>query len=109
MAKSGNANTKTQSSKRTRTAKIRKRLQLQLEEGTIELLAFQQAVGGSIMNNEKAVTDVDHDDVPFDVSRRGKEYEEIIVPDLEDIVAPVPQVPAQIPTESLSQQSKQTP
>ena len=54
------------------------------------------------------MTDVDHDDVPF-FSRRGKEYEEIIVPELEDIVAPVAQVPAQIPTESLSQQTPTVP
>ena len=40
----------------------------------------------------------------FYVSRRGKEYEEII-----DIVAPVAQVPAQIPTESLSQQTPTVP
>ena len=39
------------------------------------------------------MTDVDHDDVPF-FSRRGKEYEEIIVPELEDIVALVAQVQA---------------
>ena len=47
-------------------------------------------------------------DVPF-FSRRGKEYEEIIVPELEDIVAPVAQVPAQIPTESLFQQTPTVP
>ena len=45
----------------------------------------------------------------FYVSRRGKEYEEIIVSELEDIVAPVAQVPAQIPTESLSQETPTVP
>ena len=56
-----------------RAAKIKTKLQMQLEEGTIDLISFQQAVGGSVLSLEKTVTDVDQcsEDLPIDVSRKG--------------------------------------
>ena len=65
---------------------------MQLEEGTIDLISFQQAVGGSVLSLEKSVTDIDlcSEDLPIDVSRKGQDDVVIRVPDLSEIVAPVP-------------------
>ena len=52
MAQAGNANTRGPNIKKMRSAGIRKKLQLQLEEGTIDLISFQQAVGGCILTQE---------------------------------------------------------
>ena len=66
---------------------MKKKLQVQFEEGTIELLSYQLAIGGCIMNHG-VVTDVDDkiDDLPPEFVRGGDA--DIEVPLLEDIIVP---------------------
>ena len=52
MAQAGNADTRGPNIKKMRSAGIRKKIQLQLEEGTINLISFQQAVGGCILTQK---------------------------------------------------------
>ena len=53
---------------------------------------MQQAVGGSVLSLEKSFTDIDQcsEDLPIEVSRKGQGEVVIRVPDLSEIVAPVP-------------------
>ena len=51
MAQAGNA--RGPNTKKMRSAGIRKKLQLQLEEGTIDLISFQQANGGCILTKSQ--------------------------------------------------------
>ena len=67
---------------------MKKKLQVQFEEGTIELLSYKLAIGGCIMNHDKAVIDVEDkiDDLPPELSQGGDT--EIVVPFLDDIIVP---------------------
>ena len=62
----------------------------ELEEGNVDLLTYQQTIGGSIFKYDHATQDdVDFDEPLLERSRR-KDDEEIIVPELWEIVAPLP-------------------
>ena len=107
MAQAGNANTRGPNTKKMRSAGIRKKLQLQLEEGTIDLISFQQAVGGCILTQE-VTKEMNCDDLPFDISGRGREDVAIRVPELCEIVAPVPDTLA-LELETVESLSSRTP
>ena len=68
----------------------RKELITELEQGNVDLLTYQQTIGGSIFKYDHATPDdVDFDEPLLERSRR-KDDEEIIVPELWEIVAPLP-------------------
>ena len=65
-------------------------MMVELEKGNVDLLSYQQSIGGSIFNHDNATQDdVDFDEPLLERSRR-KDDEEIIVPELWEIVAPLP-------------------
>ena len=107
MAQAGNANTRGPNTKKMRSAGIRKKLQLQLEEGTIDLISLQQAVGGCILTQE-VTKEMNCDDLPFDISGGGREDVAIRVPELCEIVAPVPDALA-LELETVESLSSRTP
>ena len=58
--------------------------------GNVDLLSYQQSVGGSILSHDHATNDEHDFEDPLLERRRQKDDEEIIVPELWEIVAPVP-------------------
>ena len=72
-------------------------MKAQLELGNVDLLSYQQSVGGSILSHDHATNDEDDFEDPLLERRRQKDDEEIIVPELWEIVAPVP-VPVPVPS-----------
>ena len=90
MAKSGNANLRNKNRKTIRNIQWRREMMVELEKGNVDLLSYQQSIGGSIFNHDNATQDdVDFDEPLLERSRR-KDDEEIIVPELWEIVAPLP-------------------
>ena len=71
-------------------------MKAELELGNVDLLTYQQSVGGSIFSHDHATNDNDDFEDPLLERRRQKDDEEIIVPELWEIVAPVP-VPVPVP------------
>ena len=71
-------------------------MKAELELGNVDLLTYQQSVGGSIFSHDHATNDNDDFEDPLLEHRRQKDDEEIIVPELWEIVAPVP-VPVPVP------------
>ena len=65
-------------------------MKAELEQGNIDLLSYQQSVGGSIFNHDHATIDDDDFEDPMMEHRRQKDDEEIIIPELWEIVAPIP-------------------
>ena len=65
-------------------------MKAELELGNVDLLTYQQSVGGSIFSHDHATNDNDDFEDPLLECRRQKDDEEIIVPELWEIVAPVP-------------------
>ena len=65
-------------------------MMVELEKGNVDLLSYQQSIGGSIFNHDNATQDdVDFDEPLLERSRR-KDDEEIIVLESREIVAPLP-------------------
>ena len=65
-------------------------MMVELEKGNVELSSYQQSIGGSIFNHDHATQDdVDFEDPLLERSRQ-KDDEEIIVPELCEIEAPLP-------------------
>ena len=65
----------------------------QLIDGTIDLLSYQQAIGGQIFSLQSSTKDLDTEDEPL---RSSKRTDRIEIPDLNDIVAPLPLAATQI-------------
>ena len=74
---------------------------------TIDLISFQQAVGGCILTQE-VTKEMNCDDLPFDISGGGREDVAIRVPELCEIVAPVPDALA-LELETVESLSSRTP
>ena len=73
MAKQGNVNKKrSNNSRRTKIIEMKKNLMERLEENTVELLAYQQAMGGSVVNNLTAAREVDASSEPLII--HGTQY-----------------------------------
>ena len=73
MAKQGNVNKKrSNNSRRTKIIEMKKNLMERLEENTVELLAYQQAMGGSVVNNLTAAREVDASSKPLII--HGTQY-----------------------------------
>ena len=62
----------------------------ELEQGNVDLLTYQQTIGGSIFKYDHATQDDVDFDEPLLEHLRRKDDEEIIVPELWEIVAPLP-------------------
>ena len=76
MAKAGNVNAKQgKRSKQESLIKKRENLMKQLEDGVIDILSYQGAVGGSILQSTKTSFEVDteFDDCPLESHKRGRE------------------------------------
>ena len=71
----------------------------ELQLGNIDLLSYQQSVGGSIFSHDYVTNDDDDFEDPLLEQRREKDDEEIIIPELWEIVAPVevPSLPHSVP------------
>ena len=62
----------------------------ELEQGNVDLLTYQQTIGGSIFKYDHATQDDVDFDEPLLEHLRRKDDEEIIVPELWEIFAPLP-------------------
>ena len=62
----------------------------ELEQGNIELLAYQTSIGGSILLHDRAIQDDADEDEPLLELSRKKDDEEIVIPELWEITAPLP-------------------
>ena len=66
-------------------------MMVELEKGNIDLINYQQSIGGSIFKHDDATQDdVDFEDPLLELPRQADI--EIIVPELWEIVAPPPVV-----------------
>ena len=93
MANNGNPNIKERpNSKSALAAKVKKTLMAKLEEGTVDILSYQQAVGRSIFKTNRPTTEVEMSNDHL-VVIGDKDEEEIVVPDLNDILVPLSIVP----------------
>ena len=62
MANNGNPNIKErQNSKSALAAKVKKTLMEKLEEGTVDILSYQQSIGQSIIKTNRPNTDMSND------------------------------------------------
>ena len=88
MAKTGNINKKSWSagSKKEKNAKMKETLVDKLKENNIELICYQQAMGGATIQSS-AVRDVDFSNT--EKLNLGGGEEEICVPELHEIVVPL--------------------
>ena len=57
----------------------------ELEEGNLELLAYQMGIGCSVLLHDKATQDDPDEDEPLLERSRQKDDEEIVVPELWEI------------------------
>ena len=64
----------------------------ELENVNVDLLSYQQSIGGSIFNYDHATQDDIDFDEPLLERSRQKEDVEIVIPELWEIVAPLPVV-----------------
>ena len=66
MAKQGNINMKNSTnSRRAKIMEMKKTLMSGLEENTVELISYQQAMGGSVVSNLTAAQEVDSSSEPI--------------------------------------------
>ena len=104
MANTGNPNIKERpNSKSAIAGKVKKTLMEKLEEGTVDILSYQQAVGRSIIKTNRPATDVEMSDDHLLVIA-DKDEEEIIVPDLKDILVPASIAPQTEGLDSVEQE-----
>ena len=105
MANNGNPNIKERpNSKSALAAKVKKTLMIKLEEGTVDILSYQQAVGRSIFKTNRPTTEIEMSNDHL-VVFGDKDEEEIVVPDLKDVLVPLSIVPQ---TESAGLEQEET-
>ena len=105
MANNGNPNIKERpNSKSALAAKVKKTLMIKLEEGTVDILSYQQAVGRSIFKTNSPTTEIEMSNDHL-VVFGDKDEEEIVVPDLKDVLVPLSIVPQ---TESAGLEQEET-
>ena len=102
MAKAGNPNSKRKNRKVEKKKERREESMKQLSQGNVDILSYQQAMGGSVMTHE-STQEVDEpmefDENPLEISSKAREDEEIIIPELNEIDAPIlPQAQSQVIT-----------
>ena len=73
MAKCGNPNTRKMCRKRANIIQWRHDMKAQLELGNVDLLSYQQSVGGSILSHDHATNDEDDFEDPLLECRRQKD------------------------------------
>ena len=81
MAKAGNPNSKRKNRKVEKKKERREESMKQLSQGNVDILSYQQVMGGSVMTHE-STQEVDElmefDENPLEISSKAKEDEEII-------------------------------
>ena len=97
MAKAGNPNSKRKNRKVEKKKERREESMKQLSQGNVDILSYQQ-----VMTHE-STQEVDElmefDENPLEISSKAKEDEEIIIPELNEIDAPIlPQAQSQVIT-----------
>ena len=92
MAKCGNPNSRQMCRKKATVLKWRHDMRAELESGNIDLLSYQQSIGGSIFKHDHATLDDDDFEDPLLERSKQNDDEEIIVPELWEITAPLPVV-----------------
>ena len=108
MAIAGNPNIRPKGTKAIKSQQRREKLMIELSQGSIHLISFQQAVGGSLAKVQRVTEEIDEDVEPILLPRNPVE---VCVPALEDITVPAEYRPSILSSEpdQLSSSNPQTP
>ena len=85
MAISGNPNVRPKTTKARKSQQRREKLMIELSQGSIHLISYQQAVGGSLAKIQRVTEEIDEDVDPIVLQNNPVE---VVVPALEDITVP---------------------
>ena len=108
MAIAGNPNIRPKGTKAIKSQQRREKLMIELSQGSIHLISFQQTVGGSLAKVQRVTEEIDEDVEPILLPRNPVE---VCVPALEDITVPAEYRPSILSSEpdQLSSSNPQTP
>ena len=115
MAISGNPNVRPMTTKARKSQQRREKLMIELSQGSIHLISYQQAVGGSLVKIQRVTEEIDEDLDPIVLQNNPVE---VAVPALEDITVPaeyrptlavLPSEPDQMSSSNVSTFIPQTP